>query len=140
MFGLQRSTVLWWAGLSPTLSDTFVDQVVSDVDTIMQHVLRPEVIAAVPSNVPLQAVLRVAGEEIAAGMIYARWLRLPERSWGWRIGELEASPGARPPLDPGGLIERGTARLKPYLVSDPKFGPLASVFGVTGKQGGEAIS
>lgn len=127
--------VLWWSGLPTNLVDALVDQVVSDVDTMMQHVIREDIIALAATNIPLRAVLRVAGEEIAAGLIYARWLRLPDRNWSWRVGDVDFKPAVGPAADPGGLIERGTTRLRPYLVQDPKVGPLVSVVGVGGKQG-----
>lgn len=132
--GLRSDFVKWWCGVDIADDNTKITQLLQDLNDMIVFSLRPDVVAEIPTAPGLLASVRVAGEEIAAGLYFDRLQRLPERAWDWSMGELKVTPAKKDGVD---LVQRGVARLRPLLKQDTEIGPLAQVLGATGKQGSE---
>lgn len=137
-FGFRPEMIRWWIGIDISTDYDEQSALIDDLNRIMEYAVAPDIIARLYETPGILTALRWAGEEVLAGLLWERALRSPEWSFTWQLGGLEATPPARAAADPGGLLARGMARMRPFLRRDFDLGPWSSVFGVGGKQGSGA--
>ncbi|MEJ5253555.1 MAG: hypothetical protein HPY54_16790 [Chthonomonadetes bacterium] len=111
---VTRDAVKRTAAVSSSTSDAQIDALIADLTPVIEYTLAPEVLA----DSALEAVISRAATEIIAGEFLAQRLREQGatesfEAGGVRVGE---SPQTRADLsDPYGLMQRGWARLAPFL-------------------------
>jgi len=111
---VTRDAVKRTAALSSSTYDSQIDALIGDLVPVIEYTLAPDAL----SDSALEAVLSRGTTEIIAGEFLAQRLREEGatesfEAGGVRVGE---SPHSRADLgDPYGLIQRGWARLMPFL-------------------------
>lgn len=111
---VTRDAVKRTAAVSSSAWDSQIDALIADLVPVIEYTLSPDALA----NSALEAVLARGATEIIAGEFLAQRLREEGatgsfETGGIRVGE---SPQSRADLgDPYGLIQRGWARLMPFL-------------------------
>ncbi len=111
---VTRDAVKRTAAMTSSAYDTQIDALIADLTPVIEYTLSPDALA----DPLLEAVLSRAATEIIAGEFLAQRLREPGatesfEAGGVRVGE---SPQSRADLsDPYGLMQRGWARLAPFL-------------------------
>lgn len=111
---VTREAVKRTAAISSTAYDAQIDALINDMVPVIEYTLSPDVLA----DSALEPVLSRGATEIIAGEFLAQRLREQGateafEAGGVRVGE---SPQSGAQLDdPYGLIQRGWARLMPFL-------------------------
>jgi hypothetical protein len=111
---VTREAVKRTAAVSSTTYDAQIDALIAELVPVIEYTLSADALA----DSTAEAVIRRGATEIIAGEFLAQRLREEGateafEAGGVRVGE---SPQSRADLgDPYGLIERGWARLEPFL-------------------------
>lgn len=111
---VTRDAVKRTAAVSSNAYDAQIDALIADLTPVIEYTLAADALA----DSTLEAVINRAATEIIAGEFLAQRLREQGateafEAGGVRVGE---SPQARANLsDPYGLMQRGWARLAPFL-------------------------
>ncbi len=111
---VTREAVKRAAAVTSTAYDAQIDALISDLLPIIQYTLSPEALA----DSALEPVLSRGATEVIAGEFLAQRLRAEGATESFEVGGVRVgeSPLSRTDLgDPYGLIQRGWARLTPYL-------------------------
>lgn len=111
---VTRDAVKRTAAVSSSTWDSQIDALIADLVPVIEYTLSPDALA----DSALEAVLSRGATEIIAGEFLAQRLREEGATESFEAGSVRVgeSPQPRADLgDPYGLIQRGWARLMPFL-------------------------
>jgi len=111
---VTRDAVKRTASLSSSTYDSQIDALIADLVPVIEYALSPDAL----SDSTVEAVLSRGATEIIAGEFLAQRLREEGATESFEVGGVRVgeSPQSRADLgDPYGLIQRGWARLMPFL-------------------------